>query len=98
MIRIGQTIKEDIYSKDGRKIKTKKWKVQKIYPHIVLCKNAKGFHRCFTYGDLVMMDIIKQSPEIEAMREYRDSLYTMQSTKSMSIKKNKIPHSRDKKT
>lgn len=87
MIKIGQTIKQDIFSKDGRKLGVKKWKVKKIYPHGVLCRNAKGFHRFFDYGDLVIMKLIKQSPEIEALRVYRDSLYATQSTNASQSKK-----------
>ena len=45
------------------------YRVKKIYPHVVLCvEDRTGTRRCFCIGDLVVLGLMKQDPEIEAKR------------------------------
>lgn len=69
MIKPGRMIK--LYKTDENNKKViERYKVIKVYPHIVLCRNEKGFFRSFSMGDLIMLKLIKQSDEIEALRRF----------------------------
>lgn len=74
-LRVGRTIRisQSDYEEHKRNLKYEKWKIVKIYPYIVTCKNSKGFIRSFTIGDLIINGIIEQSPEFEAMRKAREN-------------------------
>ena len=70
-MNIGQKIKILEYEKEGhRKIKTTKiYTIMKYYPHIILCENKKtGIRRCLSVGDMMVMGLIKQEPELEALK------------------------------
>lgn len=49
--------------------KTKTYRVCRVYPHHVsTVDTATGFMRSFCYGDLIVMGLEQQSPELEARR------------------------------
>lgn len=41
--------------------KIKRYKVEKIYPLCVECKDESGFTTCFSLGDLVTMGVLKST-------------------------------------
>lgn len=69
MIRIGTVIKIRTTDNETNEKINEKWIVKKIYPHMVYCENKIGRKKYFSYGDLIVMKIIKQSPELEALKD-----------------------------
>lgn len=48
--------------------KARTYRVCRVYPHHVSAVDAAGFMRSFCYGDLMVMGLEQQSPELEAKR------------------------------
>lgn len=73
-VKVGETIEERRKEKEEQWMfveRTKKYRVMKIYPYIVLTQEiGTGIMRAFGYGDLIVMGLEYQSPELEA-RRYR---------------------------
>ena len=68
MIKVGTIIKVKTKDKETGGMFCRKYTVKKVYPHMVLCENAMGIRSCFSIGDLIVMNIVKQSPELEALK------------------------------
>ena len=68
MVKVGMIIREKVIDNITRKKTYHKWRVKKNYPHMVLCADNAGIRTCFSYGDLIIMNIEKQSPELEALK------------------------------
>lgn len=73
-VKVGEIIEEKRKEKEEQWMfveRTKKYQVVKIYPYIVLTQEiGTGIMRAFGYGDLIVMGLEYQSPELEA-RRYR---------------------------
>lgn len=68
MVKVGMIIRERCFDGVLKEKVERKWRVQKIYPHFVLSANNAGIRTCFSYGDLIVMHIERQPPELEALR------------------------------
>ena len=61
-------IKERLHGEENAKYIT--YKVVKVYPHMVLAEKKNHSRRCFSYGDLVIAGLEKQSAVLEARRTF----------------------------
>ena len=69
MLKVGTIIRQYSRDKITKEEIVRKYKVIKSYPHMVLCEDARGFKRCFSYGDLIVKKMVKQSPELELLKD-----------------------------
>lgn len=70
-VKPGDIIQEERedHDKGWRLTKAKTYRVCRVYPHHVsTVDTATGFMRSFCYGDLIVMGLEQQSPELEARR------------------------------
>ena len=75
MVKVGMIIREREIDKLTKKKTYTNWTVKKIYPYMVLCVNKAGSRTCFSINDLIFFGIVKQSPELEALKEARNEQY-----------------------
>lgn len=75
MVKVGMIIRGcDTDSLTKKKAYTN-WRVKKIYPYMVLCENKLGIRTCFSINDLIFFGMVKQSPELEVLKEERNNQY-----------------------
>lgn len=68
-IRVNKRKDGDESQEWDEKSKTRHYRVQKIYPHMIFCIDREnGFKRCFGIGDLIMMGLVRQEAELEEKR------------------------------
>ena len=75
MVKIGMVIRERTIDGLTKKKTYTNWTVKKIYPHMVLCVNKAGNRTCFSINDLIFFGMVKQSPELEVLKEQRNNQY-----------------------
>lgn len=68
MIKIGRKIKTKEIERCSGNVTNTTWTVKEIYPHHILCENRKGLCRCFCYGELIQMKLVKQSKHFETLK------------------------------
>lgn len=78
MVKVGMIIRERTIDGLTKKKTYTNWTVKKIYPYMVLCVNKAGIRTCFSINDLLFFGIVKQSPELEILKEQRNAQYIKQ--------------------
>ena len=75
MVKIGTVIRGCDVDSLTKKKTYKRWTVKKIYPYMVLCVDENGFRTCFSINELILLGMVKQSPELEVLKDARNAQY-----------------------
>ncbi len=71
-VKVGDTIKETRKEKEKEWMfveREKEYRVMEVYPyHVLTVENGTSVLRSFSYGDLIVMGLEYQAPELEARR------------------------------